>query len=123
MTDGAPVPERPVLDDGGCPFERHVFVCIAGKTCPGQGSVELHAALKSAAREACGKVRVRVNKSGCLAQCGHGPMIVVYPEGTWYAGVSLGDVDEIVSEHLIAGRPVERLLFRGHHPGPNVVRD
>jgi (2Fe-2S) ferredoxin len=39
-------------------------------------------------------------------------MIVVYPEGVWYAKVKPGDVSEIVEEHLVAGRPVERLRFR-----------
>mgnify|MGYP002623436713 CR=1 FL=1 len=110
------------LEPGASPFERHVFVCVSGKTCPGQGAAELHAALKGLAIERCGKIAVRVNQSGCLAQCGHGPMIAVYPENVWYAGVTLGDVEEIVDEHLVHGRPVERLLFRGHAPGPNVVR-
>jgi len=114
--------DAPALGAGAGTFERHVFVCVAGKTCPDQGGVDLHRALKAAAVARCGKVRVRVNKSGCLAQCGHGPMVVVYPENTWYAHVSLGDVDELVEEHLVHGRPVERLLFRGHAPGPNIVR-
>jgi (2Fe-2S) ferredoxin len=109
------------LPPGAGPFERHVFVCVSGKTCPDQGGVELHQALKSAAVLRCGKVRVRVNKSGCLAQCGHGPMVVVYPENVWYAGVRVEDVPEIVEEHLVRGRPVERLLQRGHRPGPNVL--
>ena len=108
------------LPPGAGPFERHVFVCISGKTCPEQGGPEIHRALKNAAKARCGKVRVRVNKSGCLAQCGHGPIIAVYPENVWYAGVSLDDVDDIVEEHLVHGRPVERLLFRGHRPGPNL---
>jgi len=111
------------LAPGAGTFERHVFVCVSGKTCPDQGGVELHRALKTAAVARCGKVGVRVNKSGCVAQCGHGPMVVVYPENVWYAHVSLDDVDEIVEEHLVSGRPVERLLFRGHHEGPNIVRD
>jgi len=110
------------LPAGAGPFERHVFVCVSGKTCPDQGGAELHAALKAAAVERCGKVRVRVNKSGCVAQCGHGPVVAVYPENVWYAGVRLEDVPEIVEEHLVHGRPVARLLLRGHHAGPNVVR-
>jgi (2Fe-2S) ferredoxin len=110
------------LPPGGGPFERHVFVCISGKTCPDQGAVELHKALKAAAVARCGKVRVRVNKSGCLAQCGHGPIIAVYPENVWYAGVRLDDIHDIVEQHLVGGRPVERLLFRNHRPGPNLER-
>ncbi len=110
-----------VLPPGAGPFVRHVFVCVSGKTCPDQGATELHRALKTLAVERCGKVAVRVNKSGCLAQCGHGPIVAVYPESVWYAGVTLADVPEIVEEHLVHGRPVERLLLRGHHAGPNVA--
>ncbi len=44
-----------------------------------------------------------------LDQCEHGPVIVVYPEAVWYGFVQPKDVDEIVEEHLIHGRPVERL--------------
>lgn len=53
--------------------------------------------------------RVRINKSGCLDQCEHGPMVVVYPEAVWYGNVQPGDADAIVAEHLVGGRPVERL--------------
>jgi NADP-reducing hydrogenase subunit HndC len=47
-----------------------------------------------------------------LGPCGTGPTTVVYPEGTWYCNVRLADVDEIVTEHMLRGRPVERLLYR-----------
>jgi (2Fe-2S) ferredoxin len=53
--------------------------------------------------------RVRVQKSGCLDQCEHGPMVVVYPEAVWYGSVRPSDAAEIVSGHLVGGRPVERL--------------
>ena len=108
------------LAPGESPFERHVFVCTHGKVCPMEGSFDLHTKLKLAAKAALGSKAVRVNKSGCLSQCGYGPIVVVYPEGTWYAGVTEADVDELVSEHLVAGRPVERLLFRGHKRGKNI---
>jgi (2Fe-2S) ferredoxin len=62
--------------------------------------------------------KVRINKSGCLNQCGHGPMVVIYPQNRWYAGVTLDDVDEIVAEELINDRPVERLLYHAT-PGDN----
>jgi (2Fe-2S) ferredoxin len=113
--------EPPVLPPGASPFARHVLVCVSGGTCPLQGGVELHEALRNLARERLGKVRVRVNKSGCLGQCGHGPMVVVYPDNVWYAGVRLEDAAEIVEEHLVHGRPVERLFFQGHRPGTNLV--
>lgn len=112
--------DRAPLPPGASPYERQVFVCTFGKTCPDQGGVELHRALKSAAVERLGTEAVRVVKSGCLAQCGHGPMVAVYPEGVWYAGVRPDDAAELVEEHLVHGRPVQRLLFRGHGPGKNV---
>ena len=61
---------------------------------------------------------IRVNKSGCFSQCGHGPMVVVYPEDVWYGGVRIEDLDEILLEHLVNGRPVERLRYKAP-PGPN----
>lgn len=101
-------------------WERHVFVCTSGDWCPaidGDG-LGVHAALKKQVAQAGLKGNVRVNHSGCLDQCGHGPMVVVYPESVWYWGVRVEDVDEIVREHLVAGRPVERLIYR-NHPGKN----
>ena len=101
-------------------WERHVFVCTSGKNCPevdGDG-LGVHAALKRLVREAGLNGSVRVNQSGCLDQCGHGPMVVVYPDAVWYWGVQPSDAEEIVREHLIGGRPVERLRYR-NHPGKN----
>jgi (2Fe-2S) ferredoxin len=101
-------------------WEKHVFVCTSGKYCPavdGDG-LGVHARLKALVKDAGLGDRVRVNHSGCLDQCGHGPMVVVYPEGVWYRGVQPSDAEEIVREHLIGGRPVERLLYR-NRPGKN----
>ena len=52
---------------------------------------------------------MRVNRAGCLDRCEEGPVVVVYPEGTWYTYADLADVDEIVDEHLVHGRVVKRL--------------
>lgn len=119
MTDEAHTPPA-LLAPGASPFQRHVFVCTHGKVCPEQNAFELQTQLKLAAKKALGSIEVRVNKAGCLSQCGYGPIVVVYPENVWYAGVTVDDVDEIVQSHLIEGRPVERLLFRGHVPGKNI---
>jgi (2Fe-2S) ferredoxin len=54
-------------------------------------------------------VKMRAQKAGCLDICDFGQTIVVYPEGVFYVGVELSDVDEIVEEHLINNRIVERL--------------
>ena len=97
-------------------FERHVFVCCNSRpegaprrSCTADGNNALHAALQQAAKAAGLGGRVRINKSGCLDQCEHGPMVVVYPEAVWYGAVRPEDAAEIVNEHLVAGRPVERL--------------
>ena len=55
------------------------------------------------------RAEVRANKSGCLDQCEHGPTVVVYPEAVWYGFVDAADVEEIVTSHIVNGRPVERL--------------
>ncbi len=52
---------------------------------------------------------VRVNSAGCLDRCEEGPVIVIYPEGTWYTYVDQEDIDELLDEHVVAGRPVPRL--------------
>ena len=88
-------------------LERHVFVCENRR--PDDDPKGCCAALKLKAREAGLKGRVRVNSAGCLDQCAHGVTVVVYPEAVWYGGVTLADVDAIVKDHLLGGRPVERL--------------
>ncbi len=115
-----PAEPADVAEVTGHIFERHVFVCTSGKYCPevdGDG-LGVHARLKKLVAQAGLNGRVRVNHSGCLDQCGHGPMMVVYPENVWYWGVRPEDVEEIVREHLIGGRPVERLVYR-NKPGKN----
>lgn len=96
-------------------FKKHVFVCVTGKTCPGQGSEEVLAALRAEIKNLGLKEDIRINKSGCLGQCGNGPMVVVYPDAVWYAHVQPADCEEIVHSHLLGGKPVERLLYEAFH--------
>lgn len=56
-----------------------------------------------------GPGQVRVNTAGCLDRCEQGPVLVVYPEGTWYSYVDKEDLDEIIEEHLCRDKIVERL--------------
>ena len=102
------------------PYEVHAFVCLAGKTCPGQGAEAVWTALRTRVDELGLKHRVRVNKSGCLSQCGHGPMVCVYPAGVWYAGVGPDDVEPIVA-HLRGGPVHAARLYRPAGPGANKV--
>ncbi len=99
-------------------FERHVFVCTNERTpghprgcCSAKDSVSIREALKARCKLEGLGARVRINKSGCLDQCEHGPTIVVYPEVVWYGFVKLEHVEEIVKSHLIGGVPVERLVL------------
>ncbi|HVJ06781.1 MAG TPA: ferredoxin [Acidisarcina sp.] len=119
-------------------FERHVFVCTnhrepgsARPSCTVNGKSELHLLFKQKIDAIGLKGRVRANKSGCLDQCEHGPTVVVYPEQVWYGFVKPEDVDEIVREHLVGGRVVERLRLPEscintaqcpHRPGPQKGR-
>ncbi len=103
-------------------YERHVFVCTSGETCPTQGDTEKFVkVLRAGIQQAGKKMDVRINKSGCFSQCGHGPMIVVYPDDVWYAGVQESDLDEILTSHIVGGRPVERLRYEPGVRGPNKV--
>ncbi len=92
-------------------FQKHLFVCTNGPYCTFDGDPDqLFNQLKKLVSAAGLTETVRVNRSGCLNQCGHGPVAVVYPEGVWYTGVSVEDAAEIVSSHLINDCPVQRLV-------------
>src|SRR5215471_11552565 len=112
------------LNKGGImgQYECHVFVCTSGETCPTQGDTEKYVkALRAGVQKAGKQVEVRINKTGCFSQCGNGPMIVVYPDDVWYAGVQESDLDEILTSHILGGRPVERLRYAPGVPGANKI--
>lgn len=88
-------------------YKHHVFVCTYGKTCSKQGADRVHSELKGCVKERGLKGIVRVNRAGCMNQCGHGPMVVVYPADTWYAHVDPRGARRIVAEHLAGGQVVE----------------
>ena len=103
-------------------YDCHVFVCTSGETCPTQGDTEKFVKLLRAGVQKAGRQQqVRVNKAGCFSQCGHGPMIVVYPDDVWYAGVQESDLEEILTSHILDGRPVERLRYAPGVPGANKI--
>ena len=97
-------------------FERHVFVCTNERAgghprgcCSAKAATSICDMLKARCKLENLDGRIRVNKSGCLDQCEHGPTIVVYPEAVWYGFVKPEDVEEIVRSHLVGGIPVARL--------------
>jgi (2Fe-2S) ferredoxin len=100
------------------PYERHVFVCTNRRPednpkgcCATKGAEEVRALFKEELDKRGLKGRVRANAAGCLDTCAMGVSVVVYPEGTWYGGVKKEDVAEIVEQHVVGGKPVERLLM------------
>ena len=92
-------------------YKHHVFVCTSGKTCPTQGSKDVFDLLRKGTVELGLKGIVRVNHSGCMNQCGHGPMVVVYPDDVWYGAVDLELAQRILDEHLVGGQPVESCRY------------
>lgn len=101
-------------------YRHHLFVCTGGKTCASQGSAEVFTALRDGVDAAGLKGIVRVNHAGCFSQCGHGPMVVVYPDDVWYHGVDVVGAERIVSEHLVGGAEVAELRYLAP-PGDNKV--
>ena len=100
-------------------FRRHVFVCTNRREpdnpkgcCADKGAEAVRDEFKRLLHERGLKGTIRANAAGCLDQCARGVTVVVYPEQVWYGGVQVGDVAEIVEEHLVGGRTVERLLMK-----------
>ena len=99
------------------PFKHHLFFCLNersnGENCCAQhNAFELFTYAKNRIKELglSGAGKIRVNKAGCLDACSLGPVMVIYPEGTWYTFIDTDDIEEIIQSHLIKGKPVERLL-------------
>ena len=97
-------------------YKHHVFFCLNKRDppeacCANHNAEAMRAHAKKRVKELklSGEGKVRINQSGCLDRCEEGPVIVVYPEEVWYTYVDKSDIDEIISEHLENGRPVERL--------------
>lgn len=97
-------------------FEKHVFFCInerepGAECCSACGANEMQAYAKERIKtlKKNGPGKIRINRAGCLDRCSEGPVMVVYPDAVWYRYVDQEDIDEIIDEHLLNNRPVERL--------------
>jgi NADP-reducing hydrogenase subunit HndC len=88
----------------------HVLVC-GGTGCTSSGSEQIIKTFESEIEKSGLSDEVKVVRTGCFGLCELGPVVVVYPEGAFYSRVSTTDVTEIVSEHLLKGRIVKRLLY------------
>ena len=89
----------------------HVLVCT-GTGCVSSGSKKVIAKLEEELKANSLDKEVKIVETGCQGFCEQGPLVIIYPEGTFYTHVQESDVPEIVSEHLIKGRIVGRLLFK-----------
>ena len=95
------------------PIRAPVLIC-GGTGCKSAGSKEVQLAFSRAIEAKGLSDEVMVVETGCHGFCEHGPLVIVYPEGTFYCQVKAEDVEEIVESHLFKGRIVERLLY--HEP-------
>ena len=91
-------------------FRGHILVC-GGTGCASSGSQEVQKAFHEELEKRNLDKEILVVQTGCHGMCEMGPIVVIYPEGTFYCRVQASDVTEIVQEHLVKGRPVPRLLY------------
>ena len=98
-------------------YKHHVFFCTNqrenGESCCQDFNAQ---AMRDYTKQRCKTLglhkdnQVRINSAGCLNRCELGPVMVVYPEAVWYTFIDESDLDEIIDSHLLAGKPVERLM-------------
>ena len=91
-------------------YRSHVLVC-GGTGCTSSGSQQIMVALREELKKQGLDEEVSVVQTGCHGLCALGPIMIVYPDATFYAMVKEEDIPEIVEEHLLKGRPVQRLLY------------
>ena len=114
MTDR---PDRPRMGE----YKRHLLVCV-GPRCTEDGQAQalfetLGERFKAAGIDK-GPLRVKRTRTHCFATCRSGPIMCVQPDGIWYYNVDSDNLDRIIEEHLVGGRPVEELIY---HRGPQVA--
>lgn len=105
-------------------YAHHIFVCCNQRTagnargcCDPDGGEALRNCFKAEIqRRGLDPQLVRANKAGCLDQCERGPTVVIYPQQTWYGGVTLADVPRIIEETIIGRRVIPELLLSNRVP-------
>ena len=88
----------------------HVLIC-GGTGCTSSGSQDIQKAFRENIESYGLADEVKLVQTGCFGLCALGPVVIVYPDGTFYSRVTPEDVKEIVEEHLLKGRIVERLVY------------
>jgi (2Fe-2S) ferredoxin len=106
-------------------YRRHVFLCIGTDCCTAEEGEHAWQVLKKQMKDRGLSLSVGPNacyrtKAQCLRVCTNGPILVVYPDGTWYQGMTADRIPRFVQEHLVEGRPVAEWVFAANplpHPG------
>jgi (2Fe-2S) ferredoxin len=99
-------------------YGRHVLLCTGPKCCTPEEGTAAWEALKEQIKDnglASGDNACYRSKVGCLRICCHGPTMVVYPEGTWYHGMTAERMPHFIEQHLVQGREVAEWVF-AHNP-------
>lgn len=100
-------------------YERHVLVC-GGTGCTSSGSPKIIAKLEEEFAAKGLTDKVQIVKTGCFGLCERGPIMIVYPEGSFYSRVDVEEIPRIVDEHLIGGNPVKEFLYEETVDGDNI---
>ena len=101
-------------------YRRHLIVCVGPRCTDGAGQAlydSLGEKLKAAGLNK-GDLRVKRSRATCFGTCKGGPLVCVQPDGVWYYNVTPANLDRIIHEHLLDGRPVEDLIY---HRGPGCM--
>ena len=106
----------PILDG----YSKHVLVC-GGTGCTSSDSLKIIEKLEEEIKKNGKENEIGIVKTGCFGLCALGPIMIVYPEGAFYSRVSVDDIPEIVSEHLVNGNVVTRLLYEETVDGEKIL--
>ncbi len=99
-----------------------VLLCF-GSGCVSAGAKKIKQELQKQVREFGIESEVNIIETGCMGPCDFGPLMLIYPEGVFYKQLKPEDMKEVVEEHFVKGRVVERLLMRDGSAAENVVRN
>ena len=101
-------------------IRKHVLIC-GGTGCTSSKSVQIKEKMEKCLVDAGIADEIQVVQTGCFGLCALGPIMIVYPEGTFYSRIHVDDVEEIVKEHLVGGNPVKRLLYAETVKGDEIL--